>query len=145
IDVRVKPSFKRTDAWKYGKIYYNETVEVEDIYYDSLEKYGVDTTNNVVIPYISSLQEVGYKDTQVHEDYSNAYNVPITFDSRYLKKVMNRLSFYHFSNLKRYIPLLTSREAFLEEKWLNIYNRTIYVTVPRTMNSSELTPAEKLN
>lgn len=71
LDVKVKPAFKRTDVWKYGRIYYNETVEVADNYYDSLEKYGVDTTSDVVIPYISSLQEVSYKDTKVHEDFSN--------------------------------------------------------------------------
>ena len=145
LDVKVKPAFKRTNVWKYGRIYYNETVEVADNYYDSLEKYGVDTTNDVVIPYIFSLQEVGYKDTKVHEDYSNAYNVAVSFDRRYLQKVMNRLCFYHFSNLKRYIPLLKSREEFLEERWLNIYNRTIYVTVPQTMDGEVLTPTEKLS
>lgn len=145
LDVKVKPAFKLTDVWKYGKIYYNETIEVADDYYDSLEKYGVDTKNDVVIPYISSLKEVSYKDTKVHENYSNVYNVPITFDKRYLEKIMNRLSFYHFSNLKRYIPLLKSREEFLGEKWLNIFNRTIYVTVPQTMDGTKLNPVEKLN
>jgi type III restriction enzyme len=145
IDVKVKPSFKRTDVWKYGKVFYNETVEVADDYYDSLEKYGVNTKNDEYIPYISALKEVGYKDTEVNEDYTNAYHVALTFDERYVKKVMNRLSFYHFANLKKYIPLLTSREEFLGEKWLNIYNRTIYVTIPRTMDSSILTPTEKLN
>jgi len=145
LEVKVKPSFKRTDVWKYGKVYYNETIEVEDDYYDSLEKYGVDTKNDVVIPYISALKEVSYKDGQVQEDYTNAYNVAIKFDRRYLEKIMNRLSFYHFSNLKKYMPLLKTREEFLGEKWLNIYNRTIYVTIPRTMDSSVLTPTEKLN
>ncbi len=43
------------------------------------------------------------------------------------------------------MPLLKSREEFLGENWLNIYNRTIYVTIPRTMDSSVLTPAEKLH
>lgn len=145
IDVKVKPSFKRTDVWKHGKIYYNETVEVEDDYYDSLEKYGVNTTEDEKIPHISTMKEVSYKATEVHEDYSNTYDVALTFDKRYLKKVMNRLSFYHFSNLKRYIPLLKSRDEFLGEKWLNIFNRTIYVTVPQTMDGGELTPTEKLN
>src|SRR5690625_506651 len=145
IDVKVKPSFKRTDVWKYGKVYYNETVEVADDYYDSLEKYGVNTKNDEYIPYILGTKEVSYKAAEVHEDYSNAYHVALKFDERYVKKVMNRLSFYHFANLKKYIPLLTSREEFLGEKWLNIYNRTIYVTIPRTMDSSILTPTEKLN
>lgn len=144
-DVKVKNSFKRTNIWKYGKIYYNETVEVSDEYYDSLEKYGVETKRDVIIPYISALKEVGYKDEEVQEDFSNAYNVPLSYDQRYLKKVMNRLSFYHFDNLKKYIPLIKSREEFLGENWLNIYNRTIYVTIPRTMGSSVLTATEKLN
>src|SRR5699024_8600058 len=77
--------------------------------------------------------------------YSNSYDVAVTFDRRYLKKVMNRLSFFHFSNLKKYLPLLKSREEFLGEKWLNIYNRTIYVTVPQTMEAATLTPEEKLD
>lgn len=145
LDVKVKPSFKRTNVWKYGKIYYNETVEVADDYYDSLEKYGVNTTENEKIPYIASMKEVSYKDTEVHEDYSNTYDVALTFDGRYLEKVMNRLSFYHFSNLKKYMPLLKSREEFLGKQWLNIFNRTIYVTIPLTMDSSVLTAVEKLS
>src|SRR5699024_4141142 len=139
------PSFKRTKIWKHGKIYYNVTVEVTDDYYDSLEKYGVNTTKDEDIPYRAALKEVSYKDTEIQEDYTNAYNVLIEFDNRYVNKVINLLSFYHFSNLKRYIPLLKSREDFLADTWLNIYNRTIYVTIPRTMDSSVLTPNEKLN
>jgi len=145
LEVKVKPSFKRTDVWKYGKIYYNETVEVADDYYDSLEKYGVNTTDDVKIPYILGMKEVSYKATEVHEDYSNSYDVAVTFDRRYLEKVMNRLSFFHFSHLKKYLPLLKSREEFLGENWLNIFNRTIYVTVPQTMEAGILTPTEKLN
>src|SRR5699024_10086625 len=144
LDVKVKPSFKRTDVWKYGKIYYNETVEVADDYYDSLEKYGVNTTDDVKIPYIFGMKEVSYKATEVHEDYSNSYDVAVTFDRRYLEKVMNRLSFFHFANLKKYLPLLKSRKEFLGENWLNIFNRTIYVTVPQTMEAGVLTPTEKL-
>src|SRR5699024_4707016 len=67
LDVKIKPSFKRTEIWKHGKIYYNETVEVTDDYYDSLEKYGVNTTKDEIIPYIASLKEVSYKDTEVQE------------------------------------------------------------------------------
>src|SRR5699024_11150457 len=122
----------------------NETVEVTDDYYDSLEKYGVNTTKHEIIPYIASLKELSYKDTEVQEDYTNAYNVPIEFDERYVNKIMIRLSFYHFSNVKRYMPLLRLREEFLGEDWLNIYNRTIYVTIPRTMDSSIFTPNEQL-
>lgn len=145
IDIKVKPSFKRTDVWKSGKIFYNETVEVDDNYYNNLEKYGVNTSENVKIPYISFMRELSYKAAEVHEDFSNTCDVALTFDRRYLEKIMNRLSFYHFSNLKKYIPLLKSRKEFLGENWLNIFNRTIYVTVPQMMDGEKLTPSEKLN
>ncbi|WP_082918228.1 DEAD/DEAH box helicase family protein [Oceanobacillus sp. Castelsardo] len=144
IDVKVKNKFKQTAIWRYGKVYYNETVEVKEDYYNSLDKYGIDNINNIVIPYISSLQELSYRDDQIKENYDNAYNLAVEFDRRYLKKVMNRISFYHFSNLKKYIPLLKSREEFLGEDWLNIYNRTIYVTVPSTMTRNILKPSDKL-
>lgn len=145
LDVKVKSKFKKTDAWKYGKVYYNETVKVSEDYYNSLDKYGVDNKSDIVIPYISSMQELGYRDGEIREDYSNAYNLTVEFDQRYLLKVMNRNSFYSFNNLKKYIPLLRTREDFLGENWLNIYNRTVYVTVPRTMESNALTPNEKLH
>ncbi|MFD1708358.1 DEAD/DEAH box helicase family protein [Siminovitchia sediminis] len=145
LDVKVKSGFKKTNVWKYGKVYYNKTIEVSDDYYSSLDKYGVDNKSDIVIPYISSMQELGYRDGEIREDYSNAYNLTVVFDQRYLFKVMNRISFYHFNNLKKYIPLLRTREEFLGENWLNIYNRTVYVTVPRTMGSDALTPNEKLH
>lgn len=145
LDVKVKSKFKKTDAWNYGKVYYNETVEVSDGYYDSLDKYGVDNKSDIVIPYISAMQELGYRDGEIKEDFSNAYNLTVEYDQRYLYKVTNRISFYHFKNLKKYIPLLKSREEFFNENWLNIYNRTLYVTVPRTMGSNALSPNEKLH
>lgn len=145
LEFKVKRSFKRTNAWKYGKIYYNESMEVEDEYYDSLEKYGINNQEDVIIPYKFSAQELGYRDHQVTGDYSRTHDVPIKFDKRFINKIMNRLSFYHFNNLKKYVPMLKSREEFLGEKWLNLYNRTFYVTVPNTMTEDDLTPVEKLN
>lgn len=144
IDINVKSSFKRTDVWKYGKVYYNETEEVSVDYYDSLEKYGVNTTKDEYIPYRYALKEVGYKDADINVDYTNSHHIPLEFDNRYVTKVMNRLSFYHFANLKKYIPLLKSREEFLDKDWLNLYNRTIFVMMPSTAKSDILTPTEKL-
>ncbi|MCI2842532.1 DEAD/DEAH box helicase family protein [Staphylococcus hominis] len=144
LDVKVKNSFKKTSVWKYGKIYYNETVKVSDAYYDNLEKYGVNTTKDEKIHYSSVIKEVNYKAAEIYENFSDTYDIALTFDHRYLDKVMNRLSFYHFSNLKKYIPLLKSREDFLGENWLNIFNRTIYITLPRQFDIKSLTSNEKL-
>ena len=144
IDIKVKKKFTKTDVWKYGKVYYNQSVEITNDYYDGLDKYGIDNRSDIVIPWIFSSQEVGYKDDIVNENYINTKHMPIIVDRRYYEKAMNRLTFYHFDNLKKYLPQLHSRADFLEEKWLNLYNRTIYAVTPMSMIQSDLTPMEKL-
>lgn len=144
LDIKVKRNFKKTDIWKYGKIYYNETVEVNDDYYDTLEKYGVDNKRDIYIPYIFTSQELEYIDRTVTGDYTNTHHVIVEFDKRYLYKVMSRISFFHFNNLKKYIPNLKSKEELLGEKWLNIFNRTIYATVPRSMTKDNLRSDDRL-
>ena len=144
IDIKVKKKFTKTDVWKYGKVYYNQSIEITNDYYDGLDKYGIDNRSDIVIPWIFSSQEVGYKDNIINENYINTKNMPIEVDRRYYEKAMNRLSFYHFDNLKKYLPQLPSRADFLEEKWLNLYNRTIYAVTPMSMIQADLTPVEKL-
>lgn len=144
LDVKVKSSFKKSEVWKTGKIYYNQTVRINDSYYDGLNKYGIDNQNDIVIPWIFSAREVGYKDNIIQNDYTDSHNTPIEVDKRYFNKAMNRLIFYRFSNLKKYLPNLSSKNEFLSEKWLNVEGRTIYATVPTSMKRSELLPNEKL-
>ncbi|MGO2617146.1 MAG: DEAD/DEAH box helicase family protein [Lactococcus cremoris] len=144
LDVLVKSSFKKTDVWKRGKLYYNQTIEVDDTHYDGLDKYGVDNQSDIIMKWRFVSQEVGYKDNIVQEDYTDTHQVIVQIDQRFLNKAMNRLSFYHFANLKKYLPKLKSREAFYGEKWLNIKGRTLYATVPLTFVHTDLTPYEKL-
>lgn len=144
IDIKVKKKFTKTDVWKYGKVYYNQSIEISDDYYDGLDKYGIDNRSDIVIPWIFSSQEVGYKDNIVNGNYVNTKNMAIEVDWRYYEKAMNRLTFYHFDNLKRYLPQLQSRAELLEEKWLNLHNRTIYAVTPISMKQVDLTPMEKL-
>lgn len=66
LDIKIKSSFKKTNAWKNGKIFYNETVKVSDNYYSSLDMYGINTTKNETISYIDELKEVSYTDTDIY-------------------------------------------------------------------------------
>lgn len=144
LDIVVKPSFKRTNVWKNGKIYYNQTIAVDDDHYDGLDKYGVDNKSDVVMKWRFASQEVGYKDNIIQEEYIDTHQVPVQIDKRFLNKAMNRLNFFHFDNLKNYLPNLKSREEFYNEKWLNVQGRTLYAIVPLTFTRKDLTPAEKL-
>lgn len=144
IDVNVKKPFMKTDVWKFGKIFYNQSIDVSDEYYDCLSKYGVDNQSDVVIPWLFSAQELDYKDKTINGNYLYTKNLLVEVDLRYFIKAMNKISFYHFSNLKTFIPGLSSRKEFLERKWLNIYNRSIYVTVPSSISEENINAHEKL-
>ncbi|WP_017547424.1 DEAD/DEAH box helicase family protein [Salinicoccus carnicancri] len=144
LDVKVKKSFKDTDVWKYGYIYYNKTVQLSADDFNGLDKYGIDNINDIYIPWFSSVQEFGYSDKTIYEDTEKTTSIKLSIDKRYIKKAMSKISFYHFSNLKNYVPKVASKEEFLSKKWLNIYNRTIYVTGPVTMSESDITPYQKL-
>lgn len=145
LDVIIKPSFKRTKLWKNGSIYYNEKIEVDDTYYDDLSKYGVDNQSDITINWRFKSKEVSYRSEQIQDDFQDTHAVPVEMDHRYFKKAMNRLTFYHFNNLKKYLPQLNSREEFLTAPWLNIANRTIYAVVPMKISRGDLSAEEKLS
>lgn len=143
INIKVKPSFKTTKAWSEGNVHYNKTEKIDDSYYDSLIKYGV-TDKPFVVHLRDTLREVHYniegqdnKDEEIHE-------VKIKADRRFYLKAMAQNIFYDFSNMKKYLPLVDSKEQFLEEKWLNIENREIYARIPRSEKSEDLTPEDIL-
>lgn len=144
LNVKVKPSFRKTKLWKEGSIYYNEKMEVDDRYYDNLAKYGVDNQGNVTINWKFAAKEVTYQLNLIHEDYRDTHTVAVELDHRYFVKAMNRLSFYHYNNLKKYLPQLESRADFLGERWLNIANRTLYAVVPTMHSHKDFRPEEKL-
>lgn len=144
IEVKVKSSFKKTDIWKKGSIYYNERVLVADDHYDNLSKYGVDNRSDIIINWHFTTREYNYDSAMVQEDFSDTFQKAIQLDLRLIMKAMNRNSFYHFARLKEYLPLLKSREEFLGESWLNLNNRTLYAVVPRSMGRKKLKPEEKL-
>lgn len=144
LDVKIKKSFKNTDVWKYGYIYYNQTVKLGEDDFNSLEKYGINNKDDIYIPWFSSVQEVGYSDKTIYDDIGKTTNIKLTVDKRFIHKAMSKISFYHFNNLKRYVPKISSKEEFLSEEWLNIYNRTIYVTAPTTMSQEDISAKQRL-
>ena len=144
LDVKIKPSFKRTKLWKEGSVYYNEKVAVDDSYYDNLAKYGIDNQSDITINWKFTAKEVKYQSNLIYEDYQNTHAVAVEVDQRYFVKAMNRLTFYHFDNLKKYLPQLESRKEFLEEQWLNIANRTLYAVVPSMFSRYDFKSKEKL-
>lgn len=144
IEIKVKPSFKKTDVYKTGKIYYNETEYVSDEWFESIEKYGIKHTTDISRSLKYSSREVSYKSTMENIE-TKTINIE-KFDDRFIKKAIQCIEFYQFANLKKYLPLLTSMKEFIYgEKWLNAKNLKLFLTVPKEYNlDSDISPDEIL-
>lgn len=143
IEVRIKSSFKRTNIYKKGKIYYNESVEVPDSFFNSLEKYGILHKEDITRSLHYGSREIDYKTLNTTIE-TKQIAVP-NFHVRYIKKAIQRLEFYKFNNLKKYVPLLPSMDEFIYGcNWLNANNLTLYLTVPKNYHAENLSPDEIL-
>lgn len=145
LDVKLKPSFKRKTTYKKGKIYYNDVVDVPESYYDGLDKYGIDNQSDIVIPWLKATRELSYKAGFRVDEGEGMHNIPVIYDKRYLTKAFARNKFYHFENLKEFLPQLNSMGEFTSDNWLNLKNRTLYARVPLKLTRKDLDPFEKLS
>ena len=144
IQIKVKSSFKKTEAYKKGKIYYNEVVSVEDDWFDSIDKYGITHQTSISRSLNYGSREVSYQ-SNVGKSETKSISVD-KFDSRYIQKAIQRLEFYKFDNLKKYIPLLSSIKEFIYgRKWLNANELHLFLTVPKEYRSIDITPDDILN
>lgn len=143
IEIKIKNSFKRTDVYKNGKIYYNESETVEDSYFDSIDKYGINHKTDLKRSLNLGTREVGYKDIS---SKNNTKEIHVAdFDTRYVKKAIQKLNFYRFSNLKKYLPMVKSLDEFVySEIWLNSNNLKLYLETPNEFTSKDITADEIL-
>lgn len=144
IEIKLKSSFKKTDAYKQGKLYYNEVEDVEDEWFDSIDKYGINHPTDISRSLNYGSREVSYKE---NAGITETKVISVSkFDARYIKKAIQRLDFYKFDNLKKYVPLISSMKEFIYgKKWLNTNELNLFLTVPKEYKSTDVTPDDILN
>lgn len=119
----VKPSFKKSSVYLHGNVYYNKVITVPATYYDSIKKYGIDTSSSSVIDLEDTTSEHKYDDVD-HNDLStstliNAARFNDRKDRALIKAAISSLRFFRFNTLKHYCPTLTSmREFITDDDWL---------------------------
>lgn len=144
VEIKVKSAFKRTEAYKMGKLYYNETEDVADDWFDSIDKYGINHKTDIQRNLNYGSREVSYKETIALTETKQIHISK--FDDRYIKKAIQRVEFYKFDNLKKYIPLLKSMKEFVYgEKWFNASKMKLLLTVPKGYKDTDITVDEILN
>lgn len=113
----VKESFKRSDVYQYGKLYYNDVEDVPESEYNGLAKYGVPVAELPTVNIETATLEANAFDTQNVTGMNETRLVKI--DDALVKKAMARNPFFRFNTMKKYMPTLNSISEFMyEEQWL---------------------------
>lgn len=142
---KVKNSFKRTDTYKHGNVYYNKVEVVPEDHYDSVQKYGFDPDTTEPIDMISVTTEHKI-DTGADKDNNSLFPIvnAAVFsnisDKALIRTAISFNPFYRFESLKKQCPTLTSVNEFLtSDNWLGHA-----VVRARVANRHHLTPQERL-
>lgn len=113
----VKASFKRSDVYQYGKLYYNDVEDVPESEYNGLAKYGVPVAELPTVNIETATLEATAFDTQNVAGMNETRLVKI--DDALVKKAMARNPFFRFNTMKKYMPTLNSISEFMyKAQWL---------------------------
>ncbi|MBF7059248.1 DEAD/DEAH box helicase family protein [Weissella confusa] len=113
----VKASFKKSDVYQYGKLYYNDVEDVPESEYNGLAKYGVPVAELPTVNIETATLEATAFDTQNITGMNETRLIKI--DAALVKKAMARNPFFRFNTMKKYMPTLNSIAEFMyEEQWL---------------------------
>lgn len=144
-ELLIKDSFKSTELYKVGHIFLNSRIK-----YDRSDIQGIDSSlinqrYKIALPTgytnILSAFETNKVSSIGIERKSQDYNL-IDFGYSVIRKSINKISFYEFSNLRKYLPNLSSIEELLTSPnyFLNIKIEVIGLA----SEVSNLTPDQKL-
>lgn len=113
----VKKSFKKSDVYQYGKLYYNDVEDVPESEYNGLAKYGVPVAELPTVNIETATLEATAFDTQNVTGMNETRLVKI--DEALVKKSMARNPFFRFNTMKKYMPTLNSISEFMyDAQWL---------------------------
>lgn len=113
----VKKSFKKSDVYQYGKLYYNDVEDVPESEYNGLTKYGVPVAELPTVNIETATLEATAFDTQNVAGMNETRLVKI--DEALVKKSMARNPFFRFNTMKKYMPTLNSISEFMyDAQWL---------------------------
>lgn len=117
LTTKVKKSFKKSDVYQYGKLYYNDVEDVPESEYDGLAKYGVPVAELPSVNIETATLEATAFDTQNVAGMNETRLVKI--DDALVKKAMARNPFFRFNTMKKYMPTLNSISEFMyDAQWL---------------------------
>lgn len=140
LEAKVKSSFKKHSIFRSGKIYVNKLIKTTADDYDSLHKYDVETTYEVPLERaIEQKYGTEVKEAALQYTHENEWQV----ENIYIQKAIQRKPFFQFSNLKNYVPAITSMKTFIEDPAF-LGNLTLYVTLPSGVTLKDVSAVDRL-
>ncbi|MFT8329215.1 MAG: DEAD/DEAH box helicase family protein [Oenococcus oeni] len=142
----VKTSFKVTQAYRFGQLFYNQVEEVPLSEFDSLSSYGVQVADTSEVDLTDSVIENNiYSKTFPYVYGLSTHTIPVPLyvdhDDRLIKKALARNPFFHFDQLSHYLPTLKSMTDFIyDANWLGKVRLTARVEA----NVQSLTRVQQL-
>jgi len=142
--IKLKKEFKETSFYKAGFLFLNEQQKYnrEDIF--SLTSTLIEQTHKVTLKTGYTKSSIAFSSTQTAavERQEKEYKLA-DFGEHIIRKAINRLEFYQFSNLKRLLPNLKSVSEFITS---NDYLGKIKLDVAGMPEQiANLSPREKLD
>lgn len=140
-EANIKPKFKKTDLFKYGKIYINKVIPTSKEDYQSFKDYSV--------PFVYEMNYEVARERQygvIKEEITEiqTHIIPFYPSNKLYQKAIQRNRFFHFETLRQYVPRITSIKEFIESK--QFLNGIVFrITLPLEMTADDLTPIEQLN
>jgi len=142
--VRLKTAFKESSMYKGGFIFLNERIRDGRENVDGISGSVINQTHQVALRTGQSKLVNAFDENSVDRGIERARKdyVLSDFGRGVLRKAVNRLQFYEFSNLKSYLPRLRSIDEFWSS---DKYLANVSVEVSGLLNEVEnLSPNQKL-
>lgn len=131
----LKENFKKSHFYKDGFFLENKTYKPKKEDFKTLDNYNVPTRFEVHVTNDIISENSVFVNIEDTEEYVTK---PKEIDDSYIIEAMERLPFYRFNKMKKYMPTLFSKRAFIEsEEWLGGKNKVIHFVHKR---DEELTP-----
>ena len=121
LSLRVKESFKQTDFWKNGVIFVNKRIRTDRTGIFGFADIAItrEHTYRLSTGYAAETAILDETEPQINETITRPYKLYHDFGVHVVRKALNKLDFYRFSNLKRFLPNLSSIDEFIRsDKYL---------------------------
>lgn len=139
VRAKLKDSFKQSEFYKKGKLFFNEAVEIKNKE-RSWDTYSLKTKFELSY---NTAKEEKLEDFSI-EEIQDIHIETLNVDKRYYNKAIQKIDFFSFNNLKQYFPLLISINEFISSDFY-LGKIQIDLKLAKSITLKDLSSKEKLN